>query len=374
MAQDNISILSIAPYKFLPATSGGKLAITKLHHYLGKICRDNVVSTLDNESNSNAFRLYKLFTESPLRYFPGYGLNRMFQIAEKADVTHVICEHPYMSITAMTLAQKLSVPWFLRSHNIESERFRELKKSWWPALRKYERYAMQRADGIFFITPEDANWAEQNFKIKRDKCHVIPFGTDIQTPPPINENRKQHLAKEYNINPSATWLYFLGALDYIPNEDAVRTIIDNILPQLKKQSIDFEIIIAGKGLNEQLKAIINDTDNIHYTGFVDDLDEFLNACDIMLNPMNKGGGIKTKAVEAIAYNNTVISTENGSAGLEKSSCGEKLLISSDNDYVSFVNNIEKAIQINAQTPAAFYDNYYHGNIAEKALSILQSVI
>lgn len=373
MAQDNISILSIAPYKILPATSGGKLAITKLHHYLGKICRDNVVSTLDNESNSNSFRLYKLFTESPLRYFPGYGLNRMFQIAEKADVTHIICEHPYMSITAMTLAHKLDVPWFLRSHNIESQRFRELKKPWWPALRKYERYTMQQADGTFFITPEDANWAEQNFKIKKNKCHVIPFGTDIQAPPPINKNRKQHLAKEYNLNPNATWLYFLGALDYIPNEDAVKAILKNILPLLKKSNLDFEVIIAGKSLNKQLVSEINTTNHIHYTGFIENLNEFLNACDIMLNPMTKGGGIKTKAVEAIAYNNSVISTENGAAGLDREACGEKLLISHNNDFSSFVNNIESATKKVINTPASFYEKYYHGNIAHKALSILKSV-
>ncbi|MCB0698667.1 MAG: glycosyltransferase family 4 protein [Chitinophagales bacterium] len=365
-----IRVLSIAPYKIIPPTTGGQLAITKLHHYLGALCNDNVVSTVGNADGQYAFALHKIFPDKPVRYLPGYGIKKMLKVAEENNITHIVCEHPYMSITTMTLAKKLGVPWYMRSHNIESERFRTLGKSWWPILKRYERFAMQNANGIFFITPEDAEWAIENFSLAEDKCHIVPFGTDMQQPTTQDDNAKTTLSEAYGLNPSAKWLYFLGALNYKPNEDAVKYIIEDVLPVLKSSNEAFEILIAGKGLSETLQTTIGNTDNIHYTGFVPDLDIFLNACDVMLNPVMTGGGIKTKAIEALGYNNTVVSSHSGAAGISRPACGEKLIVTDDYDWDAFSVATIRAIRNDYTTPEEFYAEYYHGNIAQKVYDIL----
>ncbi|MCB0696954.1 MAG: glycosyltransferase family 4 protein [Chitinophagaceae bacterium] len=372
MTAQDISILSIAPYPFLPLRNGGHQAIAKLHHYLGSVCNDHVVSTDDNGDNTFSFTMHGIFPDRPLRYFPGYGVNSMLEIAEQNNSRYIICEHPYMALSAMTLAHKLHIPWFIRSHNIESERFRSLGKVWWPILRKYERYAMHKSDGVFFITQEDATWAEQHFKLPQSKCHVIPFGTDLQSTPRSHNGSKAQMALTSGLNKDLPWLYFLGALDYKPNEDAVSYILDEIHPRFIKAGIHCEILIAGKGLDEELSNRIGQTEYVHHMGFVDDLDIFLEACDIMLNPVMTGGGIKTKAVEALGYNKTVVSSSIGAAGLIPDVCGQKLLISEDYDWDAFVDNTEKAINDHSDIPPAFYDTYYHGNIAANVISILQS--
>lgn len=372
MSTSPINILSIAPYQFLPIVNGGQHAISKLHHHIGLSCNDHIVTTDDNEDNTRfSFTLHKVFPDKPFRFLPGYGMSKMMAIARSINCTHIISEHPFMAITAMMMARRLKVPWYIRSHNIESERFRALGKKWWPILRKYESYTLNSADGIFFITQEDMDWAQQQFKLSDAQCYSVPFGTDLQNIPGGHDAAKKQIAADMGINADVPWLYFLGALDYPPNEDAVRYIVEEVQPRMAQKGISCEILIAGKGLCKELYRSISSTANMHYMGFVPDLHDFLNACDVMLNPVLKGGGVKTKAVEAIGYNKTVVSSVSGAAGLMPDVCGKKLRISADGDWNSYTDNIITAIDEKEQTPQLFYDTYYHGSIAEKVVDILK---
>jgi glycosyltransferase involved in cell wall biosynthesis len=370
MTAGEINILSIAPYVFLPLKNGGHQAIAKLHHHIGLHGNDHIVSTDNNADSNFSFKLHKIFPNKKYRYLPGYGVKDMLRIAHEIHCTHIICEHPYMAVSAMTVANKLGVPWYIRSHNIESQRFKDLGKPWWPILAKYERYAMQQANGIFFITQEDADWAAEHYDLPKEKCHLVLFGCDLQAVPQGHYEAKKQLAGELKISADVPWLYFLGALDYPPNGQAVRYIVDEIQPRLKKAGVVHEILIAGKGLDASLQQQITGTSNIQTLGFVQDLEVFLNGCDIMLNPVLKGGGIKTKAVEALGYNKTVISSASGAAGLIPALCGDKLLLAGDNDWDSFAEKVIQAINNPAETPSSFYDAYYHGAIAEKVISIM----
>lgn len=371
--QSGINILSIVPYSILPAQSGGKLTIRELHNYLGKICIDNVAGTEDNEDNTQySFRLHKVLPASKLRYLPYSNTGKLFKLAKENNVRYVHTEHHYMGYTAMAVAKKLGVPWFIRSHNIESERFRSIGKSWWPVMRWFEQSMMQKANGIFFITKEDADWAIKNYGIASAKCHIIPHGTPLATKPASNPNAKAEIAKSLDIPTDVPWLYFLGALDYQPNNEALTHIINDIIPRLYAKGFKYQLLIAGKGLSAELAAQINAADNISYMGFVPVLDTFLNACDIMLNPVMTGGGIKTKAVEALGYNNIVISSQAGAAGLIPTACGSNLQIVPDYDWDAFANAVIIAANMHPSIPDSFYDTYNWDKIAAKVLAIMQS--
>ncbi len=372
MPNRQVNILSIAPYKILPPTSGGHLGIVTLHHYLGKLCQDHLVSTVDNGPADNyAFDLHKVFPADAKRYIPLYNYRSLLSIAKKYDVNHIYCDHPYMAPTVMALSRKLKVPWYLRSHNIESERFRAFGKKWWPVMRSFERFAMRNANGVFFITPEEKEWAMQNFGLHEHKSFVIPYGTTLEQAPNGHDAAKQQIAAEMGLDPAKPWLYFIGALDYYPNEQAVSFILDEVIRRLNESHTQYEILVGGKGLSEKLQQQIKETPNITYTGFIPVLDTFLKACDIMLNPVVLGGGIKTKAIEALGYNKIVVSTFSGAAGISPQACGNNLLISEDKDWYAFVADINTAILTIPDIPKAFYDSYYWGNIAKKILDIFK---
>jgi glycosyltransferase involved in cell wall biosynthesis len=85
-----------------------------------------------------------------------------------------------------------------------------------------------------------------------------------------------------------------------------------------------------------------------------------------------GGGVKTKMIEALGLNTTVVSTETGAAGVTREACGEKLIVVKDNDWKQFVEAVLKAAaNKNTVIPEAFYKQFSWKGIIEKALKFIQ---
>ena len=76
-----------------------------------------------------------------------------------------------------------------------------------------------------------------------------------------------------------------------------------------------------------------------------------------MNPVNTGGGVKTKMIEALGLGATVIATENGAIGVDRSVCGEKLKVVGNDDWEGFVDQIILATTEEKITPPEFYKKY-----------------
>jgi polysaccharide biosynthesis protein PslH len=136
--------------------------------------------------------------------------------------------------------------------------------------------------------------------------------------------------------------------------------------------LKYKILVCGKGLPGSFDELRGYADkNIIYAGFVDDISAYFKAADLFLNPIISGGGVKTKAIEAIAMNCTVISTEIGALGLKREVCGAKLHVVADNDWSAFSTTLIQNFHQNSITPPSFFDYYYWGNIAAKVAEILK---
>ncbi len=362
-------LLSLTPYRFLPPANGGHLGIALVHRSLAGFCDDQVAGTKDNAAAGEPFAFHPLFAATPARYLPFQYDNELVQLGREKRVGAVLCEHPYMAFTAHRVARRLGIKWFLRSHNIESERFRGQARKWWPVLAAYEKWAMQRAAGTFFVTAEDAKWAESHWRIPAQKCHVAPYGTPLNGLPAKSSAEKKALSQTLNLNPDAPWFYFLGALDYGPNVEALQCIIAEVLPRLRAAGKPFEVLLAGKGLSPGLEAQAKAA-GICVAGFLPGLDNFLRAVDVMLNPVLSGGGIKTKAVEALAWGNSVASCESGAAGLFREACGGALRVSADRDWDRFTQDVLALAAVPTVVPPAFYDFYNLDAVAKKMLETM----
>lgn len=363
-------ILSLVPYPFLPPTNGGHLGIAEMHRHLALFCEDHLAGTITNAPNApEPFHLHQIFGAGPGRYLPFRYQNALVKLGRETGAKAAFCEHPYMAVSANAVAHTLKIPWYLRSHNIESERFRTMGKPWWKVLARYEKWAVQHAAGTFFVTAEDARWTQQHWAIPEKKCHVAPYGTPLEATPPPDPAARQRLAAHLGIRADVPWLYFLGALDYRPNAEAVDYLITEVVPRLQAAGQPYELLVAGKGLSATQQQQFREK-GIHYTGFLPSLDDLLLSCDVMLNPVLTGGGIKTKAVEALAWGKRVVSCESGAAGLEKTVCGAALRVSADGDWDGFMADIIAAAQVPVVVPAAFYNLYAWRNVARNVLNTM----
>lgn len=372
-----INIAVIAPYQIYPAKMGGQKCIASFYDYLSQSVLVTVISTDRNESpSSEKIKLVKALGSSFLRYLNPLLILKTRKILNQGKFTHLIIEHPYFGWLGYLQKKLTDVKLVIHSHNIEAMRFKSTGKWWWRILWHYERFVHQVADCNFFITDEDRQWAETHYSLNPLRCFTITYGTTLLEAPG-GEQRKsaqEYLQSTYNIPSGETILLFNGTLNYKPNLDALMIILEEINPVLtSRTSFKYKLIICGKDLPGTLNKLQDySSKNVIYAGFVKDINPYFEGAHIFLNPVIEGGGIKTKLVEALACNLSCISTVSGATGVSEKCTGRKLAIVNDGDWAAFTETIFSADK-DSQIPAGFFDEFYWGNIAAKALNILKNI-
>jgi len=361
--------LVIASYQYLPYFSGGQKSIAQFLDYLGRESDLTVLSVPGNDTS--LVKTYKLLTwlkSSPIRRYSDLGLaSKLTSIVKTEKFDAIIWEHPYYAWLASIVKKRTAIKTILHIHNIEYQRFKSTGKWWWWIMKRYEKWFFDRADQILFVSPDDKKFAVHQWKIPESKCIEVAFGVEIRQFPIDKGQSRQTLKAQHDVGEDEKLLLFNGLLDYKPNLDALMIILNEINPMLlKHEGFRYKIIICGKRLPHELNQLKNYSDkNIIYAGFVDDIEMYFKGADVFLNPVQSGGGIKTKMVESIAFGTTVITTRTGASGIYQNICGNKLIVVPDNDWSSFANAIVDNSNKNEVTPPAYYEYYYWGNIVRK---------
>lgn len=367
------NVLSIVTYKILPPKLGGQKGIALFNQYLSKQVNLFCFTIKDNDPALAPYPVFNLLANKSSRYIDFFYFGLIKKIIRENKISHIILEHPYYGWMALLLKYFCKVKVIVHSHNIEAERFRTVGKWWWKILWHYEKWVQQKADFTFCITEQDRKYFYEKYKIPFEKSAVITYGISWNTIPSAEEksNAKSFLLKEYSLAAETRLFLFNGTLHYGPNLDAVKNILEKINPLFIQRNMAYKIIICGKGLPEELNELKNYTDkNIIYAGFVDDISVYFKGVDVFINPVNDGGGIKTKLVEALGYNLNAVSTVNGAVGVNENICNGKLFLCENEDWQSFADKMGVAIYAHQSISPLFFQHFYWENIAEKAATII----
>lgn len=368
-----LRILSIIPYKILPAKLGGEKGIAVFNEYLAKQVELTAVSTRSNDPTlAKGYLLLNILSDSRTRYINAGLLNRIKGLIKSERITHLITEHPYYGWLAWMVKKSTRVLWIVHSHNIEYMRSRSIGRTWWKALKWYEGWAYRKADTVFFISEDDRQHAIEHLGVTAEKSLVVTYGIEIAEPPSNREEMRRQIKLKHNIADGEVILLFNGALYHSTNYDALKVILDDINPHLMaNRQFNYKILVCGKGLPDFFDGLKRYADkNVIYAGFVDDISTYFSAADIFLNPIMSGGGVKTKAIEAIAMDCTTVSTPLGAMGINKDVCGGKLRVVQEGKWKEFADIVVSGAHLNDHTPSAFYEHYYWENIIRKAVKAL----
>jgi len=365
-------IVSIVSYSILPYSSGGQKSIAQFNEFLGTQCDLTVISTSGNDASlARNYHLLPLMKNNLLKFFDLSLFFKLVKLIQSKKINYLMLEHPYMGWLGWLVKLRCKIPLIIHTHNVEYLRFKSVGKKWWPILMWYEKWVLTVADYVFCISEEDKQFMITHFSLPAGKCHVITFGLPLPAVPADKAICANTVRKMHNIDSDSSIILFNGLLSYAPNANAVRDIAQNINPLLLKSNLKYKIIICGKGLPEDLNGLKDYTNqNVIYAGLVSDIELYFEAADIFINPILSGGGIKTKLVEALGFNTTVISAETGAIGCDKAASGNKLIVVKDNDWESFAAEVINKLKIPIQTPDTFYAKYYWGNITKKALDAI----
>ncbi len=191
-------------------------------------------------------------------------------------------------------------------------------------LKKYELNLLNAYDSIATITEIDAI-AFKNAGCKLPIIH-IPFGIDLV------KYKEDKSTTEF---PS---IFHLGAMDWMPNCDAIKWFLEHVWVKVNQQHPDLKLYLAGRNMPEWLKQL--NVKNVVIEGEVPDSQKFINSKSIMIVPLSSGGGMRVKIIEGMALGKTIISTAIGSEGIEYEN-GKNMLVA--NTAQEFTDAINKCV-------------------------------
>ena len=365
------NVLSLVPYKIFPARFGGQKMIALFNNYFSVYHQLTCVTVKANEPTGQPYELLNILSNNKFRYINPMYFFKMRKIIQQKRITHLIIEHPYYGWLGLLLQRFCGIKLIVKSHNIESLRFRSIGKWWWKILWRYEGFIHRHATLSFCITEEDRDYIIEVYHVLRDRTMLVTYGVESDIPPSteIRSLARETLLEKHSINANETIFLFNGSLGYPPNLEAVRNILFHILPIICKSGLQFKILICGGGLPEEMGAF-KEYKNVIYAGFVEDIALYFNGSDVFLNPLTTGGGIKTKLVEALASDLNAVSTTSGAVGVNAGICNHKLLISADQDWEDFTKKMQEAAILMNTIPNSFFDHFYWKLIVKRAADAL----
>ena len=372
------SVLGLISHKVFPAQMGGQKCIAGFYAHLSKRVPVILAASRENkDSSENPYPVLPFLYNHWWGFMNLFRLYRLHKLIREKKITVLIVELSYFGWLGLLLRRITKVPVIIHSHNIESLRFKDLQKSWWRLYELYEKRIHRKANHSFFITEEDRNWAISHWQLPPSTCSVITYGTELTEPSKFEEKEsyRNQLLAEYSLEASTRLFYFNGSLDYLPNTDALRIILNELIPLLHSVDFRFRIFVSGANLSDQWKQALAGYPEIIYIGFSSNPKKFYIGADCFINPVTLGAGIKTKLVEALAYNQASISTKAGAKGIDANMIGGRLFLVDDYDWYRFAAAMVKMdLSKIGNTSADFYKEFNWDNIIQKALISLQSYV
>lgn len=164
--------------------------------------------------------------------------------------------------------------------------------------KEFELSALSHYDAIIALTEED----------KKIMLRERP-SLNIYVSPAIIS-----LPEVRTVFTPAKELVFIGSGSHFPNTDGLIWFCKEVLPILQKEENTINLNVVGNWDKETQTLIKNICQDIHFTGFIENLFEFLSG-KISIVPIRIGSGMRMKILDSIMSFSPIITTSKGCEGL-----------------------------------------------------------
>jgi glycosyltransferase involved in cell wall biosynthesis len=268
--------------------------------------------TVDINNDVTAMQVIKnlLFSSEPnhaTRFYHSLFRDKLKTVLQNFNPDVVHLESVFLS-SYLPLIKAQGAFAVLRMHNIEWQVWQRLAdetkgalKSWYinnlaKRIKVYEEKVWSQYDLLLPITNHDASIVKTT---TNTEAYVVPFGITTKPQTNIAEN----------------WAgYHIGAMDWLPNKEAIDWFINDVWPHVHKTVPGFQFYFAGRNMPESYLS--RSIEGITCAGEVPDADAFIADKKILIVPLRSGGGIRVKILEAMATGKLVVSTSVGMQGID----------------------------------------------------------
>jgi glycosyltransferase involved in cell wall biosynthesis len=354
-----MKILQLTPQYPFPEVEGGKIGIASIFKELSKLGADvTLVSYSDkliekkfieeaeqygkviiiNHSTENTkFRILKSVIDfKPIylrKHFNKVTALKLKQILNDNDFDIVHSDHTAMAESAIFVKKFLKIPAGLRLHNIEWKIWKRYADEF-PKYHPYRIYLERQTrilknneskyyskfDVCFAITDKDRNEA---IAMSPDANIILASaGVNLEEWEPLQVERNH---EELIIATSYRWRH---------NVNAVKWLIENVLPIIKKEVPNIKFTILGTNAPEFFNNY-NEL-GVDVKGFVEKVQPYLNKASIYVAPLFVGAGIRIKILEAMSMELPVIATSISAEGINAIPKDGLLVADNTEDYANLI--------------------------------------
>lgn len=333
------------------------------------------ITTSENKLYMLKLAFKSLFSKLPvtvLKFFDKEFSSLIEKYMNSYEYEKVYVDHLQISINLKNVENN-NIEYILDEHNCEylimKRKFNEeknvVKKLFfcleYLKLKKYEKNTLDKFDKIITLSNND-KYELMKLNISESKMKIIPI-------PFLDEYIKKNI-KEYKTNLD---ILFVGTMSWMPNSEGILWFLENVVPKLRENKLNFKVYIIGKGANKSILSYNNESD-IEILGFVQDINRYIEKCDCMIVPIFFGSGLRVKIIEAFAKKIPVISTTIGAEGLKI--CDNKNILIANtvdefNEKIKCMYNPKTRYELANNARITFEEEYSFSSIKNKFFDFIE---
>ncbi len=256
-----------------------------------------------------------LFSELPyngIRFYNREYKKKLSDLLQQNKFDIVQLEGLYMALYVPAIRSISQAKIVMRAHNVEHEiwertamQTNNIFKRWYyriltGRIRNFDVQNLKSYDALLPITQRDTD------KFREMGCQlpvmVAPAGIDF--------NR----LNGQNLKSSLPDLFFIGALDWGPNQEGLCWFLDNCWPSILESKPTLIFHVAGRNAPDWLVKRLA-LKGIQYHGEVKNAYTYMAGHRVMIVPLLSGGGMRIKIIEGMALGKAIVSTPLGAEGI-----------------------------------------------------------
>ena len=197
-------------------------------------------------------------------------------------------------------------------------------------LLDYERRVAARSTRSYFVTENEAALFCQQAPECRVRVEAMCNGVDADYFSPEPSRSSPYRGDELPV-------VFTGAMDYLPNVDAVTWFTQEVLPDILKRWPHARFHIVGRSPTAEVLALAGD--RVAVSGTVPDVRSYLQHAAVVVAPLRIARGIQNKILEAMAMARPVIASTECAAAVDAENGTELLTASSPAEYIAELGRV-----------------------------------
>lgn len=290
----HLKISLLTPY-YVPVTGGISSYVSNLVLTLNRFNFDTIVIARYGDINENVFII------NPKYYF--IIKSYLVLCDENPNVIHA---HSNWYTLAASVAYKIIHPKVRLIFTFHTESMGKMG-----GIKKIIfQWLLSRCDTVTFVSSALMKKIEDNFKIIAAK-KVIYAGVGIKE---VSGNNVLQFINKYSLHNKGPIISFVGPLVWKHKVDGVKILIES-LGIIKNVFPHCKLIIIGDGILkrelQQLTTILDLSNDVIFTGSMDDVFVPLAVSDIYAHISLQEGGVSISILEAMSVGKPVIATKCG---------------------------------------------------------------